>query len=228
MVKDFFESLYLSAKLIGLMPVAALGTVAALTTLAINPNAGAQDTLFTPLLEIILPVLTAVLWGYVAAPPADPCLEVLITYRLRLSYVRLTRLVVLLLEVLVVAVLYSLIAGLRSGDAVGSVLLGVALLVRPLLLFMGLTGLVTILLTNAALGLSVLSVVVIVCLLMLGMWEYLRSIDLLALIFPFLYSATHSLSAVNGVIVSAVGLALTGLSLVLPLPEAGLFHSSPE
>lgn len=224
MVKDFLVSLWLSAKLIGFMPVIALGVVTAVTTLLINLNASVQETQFALLLEIVLPVLAAVLWGYVVAPPSDPCLEVLLTCRLQLNYIRLTRFVVLLLQVLVVAVLYSVFTGSRSGDAASFVLLGLALLLPQLLLFMGISGLVTVLSTSAVLGLSVLSVVVIACLMVLQMWEYLQSIELLVLVFPFLYSATHSLSGINELLSSCVGLVLIGLSLVLPVSEAGLFH----
>lgn len=229
MGKDFLESLWLSAKVIGLMPVAALGVVTALTTLLINLNASAQETQFALLLEIVLPVLAAVLWAYVVAPPSDPCLEVLLTCRLRLNYIRLTRFAVLLLQVLVVAVLYSVFTGSRSSDAAHFVLLGMVLLLPRLLLFMGISGLVTVLSTNAALGLSVLSLVVIACLMMIQMWEYLQSITLLTLVFPFLYSATHALNGINGLLVSLIGLVLIGLSLVLPVSEAGLFrHPSSE
>lgn len=224
MGKDFLKSLWLSAKLIGLMPVIALGVVTALMTLPINLNVNALETQFVTLLEIILPILAAVLWAYILAPTADPCLEVLITYRMRLSYIRLTRLVVLLLQVLIVAVLHSLLVAYRTVDAPSSVLLGLALLLPPLLLFMGVSGAITALSTNPAIGLSMLSVLVIACLMVLQVWEYLESIEWLSLVFPFLYSATHVLNGINTVIVSLIGLVLIGLSLILPVSEAGLFH----
>lgn len=222
MVKDFLLLLSLTAKLIGFMPVIALGVVTVLMTLPINPNA--QEAQSVTLLEIILPILAAVLWAYVVAPPSDPCMEVLITCRMRLSSIRVTRLVVLLLQVLIVAVLHTLFIEYRPVDAAGFVLSGLALLLPPLLLFIGISGLVTVFSTSAALGLSILSVVVIACLVVLQMWEYLQSIEWLSPIFPFLYSATHVLSGINRLLVSLIGLVFIGLSLVLPVSEAGLFH----